>query len=104
MSKFQDFLSTFFVTDDSIQTQAEVAAAQQAALDRQRAEGKRGLLDYWSLSREVGKAGTANRDYVDDNDNPLAIVPWWIWLAAAGAAFWYLGGFTWLRGILARRS
>ena len=102
MSKLVDYLSTYFVSDDSIQTQKEVAVAQQAALDRQYAEGKRGLFDYWSMSSEVKAAGDANARYVAENDNPLSIVPWWMWAAVVIAAFWYLGGFIWLKGILAR--
>lgn len=34
----------------------------------------------------------------------LAFVPWWAWLVGAGAVFYYLGGFVYLRGILAKRS
>ncbi len=103
MSKLTDYFSTWFVTDDSIQTQAEVAAAQQAALDRQRAEGKRGWLEHWSLSREIKAAGDASQRYVEDNDNPFAVVPWWIYAAAIVGIFWYLGGFGLLRGILNRK-
>ena len=104
MSKLVDYLSTWFVSDDSIQTQREVADAQQAILDRQYSEGKRGMFEYWGLSGEISDAGTANADYVDENDNPLRIVPWWGWLALAGVVFWYLGGFTYLRGILAKKA
>jgi len=34
----------------------------------------------------------------------LAFVPWWGWIIGAGAVFYYLGGFVYLRGILAKRS
>lgn len=33
----------------------------------------------------------------------LSFVPWWGWIVAAGVVFHYLGGFVYLRGILARR-
>lgn len=33
----------------------------------------------------------------------FAFIPWWGWLAGLGAIVWYLGGFTYLRGILAKR-
>lgn len=29
-------------------------------------------------------------------------IPWQVWLLAAVAAFWYLGGFVYLRGIMAK--
>lgn len=32
----------------------------------------------------------------------LGIVPWWGWVALAGAVFWYLGGAVWARGALNR--
>lgn len=33
----------------------------------------------------------------------LAWVPWWGWLIGAGVVFWWLGGASMLRGILARK-
>lgn len=33
----------------------------------------------------------------------LSFVPWWGWLIGAGVAFGYLGGWTYLRGIMAKR-
>ena len=33
----------------------------------------------------------------------LSFIPWWGWVALLGVGFWYLGGFVYLRGILARR-
>lgn len=102
MSKLVDYLSTWYVSDDAIQDERDRDLAQQAILDRQYAEGKRGLFSYYGLSSEV--KGNGLEEYVDDNDNILRIVPWWIWLAVAVGAFWYLGGFTYLRGILARQK
>lgn len=34
----------------------------------------------------------------------LGFIPWWGWLIGVGVVFGYLGGFTWIKGILARRS
>ena len=34
----------------------------------------------------------------------LAFVPWWAWIVGAGVGFYYLGGFIYLRGILAKRA
>lgn len=30
-------------------------------------------------------------------------LPWWVWVGGLGVLVWYLGGFTWLRGALAKR-
>ena len=104
MSKLVDYLSTWFISDDELQTHKDVAAAQQAILDRQVNEGKRGFFEYISLSSEVQAAGSDLAKYRDKNDNPLSVVPWWVWVALVGCALWYLGGFTWLRGSLARKT
>ena len=103
MSSIADWLAAKFITQDSIDTQAEVAAAQQRELDRQYSEGKRGFFEYYGLSREVQNAGVANQKFVDDNSNIFATVPWWVWVSLIGCAFWYLGGFVYLRGILAKK-
>jgi hypothetical protein len=103
MPSLTDYLSTWFISDEQIQTHKDVADAQQAILDRQYDEGKRGVIDYLSLSNEVQNAGTELEEYRDENDNILGVIPWWIWLALAGVAFWYLGGFIWIRNILAKR-
>lgn len=107
MSTLVDYLSTRFVTQDSIDTQKQVADAQQAILDRQYAEGKRNVFDYYNLSSEVQAAGTANQKYVDENGGAfgfLKIIPWWLWLLVIGGIFFYIGGFSWLRNILKKKS
>jgi len=103
MSKLDDYLSTWFITQDSIDTQKQVADAQQAIVDRQYAEGKRNVFDYYSLSSEIQAAGTANQKYVDENGGVfgfLKIIPWWVWPLAVLAVFYYIGGFSWLRNII----
>ena len=47
----------FFITADQEQTAAEVAAAQQSILDRQRDEGKVGAAKYLQLSSEKAPEG-----------------------------------------------
>lgn len=104
MSKFIDYLSTFFIADDEIATHKAVSEAQQAIIDRQHAEGKRGFFEYVSLSKEVQAAGSDLSKYRDKNDDIIKVVPFWAWVALAIAAFAYLGGFKWLKGILAKKS
>lgn len=104
MTTLVDYLSTWFISDEEIATHKTVADAQQVIIDRQMREGKRGFFEYLSLTKEVQAAGSDLGKYRDKNDNPLSVVPWWMWLAAAVAAFWYLGGLTWLKGSLARKK
>lgn len=33
----------------------------------------------------------------------LSFIPWWGWLIAAGVVWGYIGGWTYLRGIMARK-
>jgi hypothetical protein len=94
-----------FISDADVQTHADVAAAQKAELDRQRDEGKRGLLDYWNLSGEIADAGSYAGDFKAKNSGIFGfakIIPWWLWLGAIVAGFWYLGGFVFLKGILSK--
>lgn len=107
MGKITDWLAaTLYTRDEDIQTHRDVAASQSAAVDRQRDEGKRGWLETSALKSEIGSAGDYQSDFKEENSGALAFaftVPWWIWFALAGGAFWYLGGFLWLKGILARK-
>lgn len=103
MASLVDYLSTWFISDEEIAMREEVAAAQQARLDQLQREGKVDAIRYITLSGEVQEAGTMQRDYRDENDNFFAVIPWWIYLGAGLAIFFYLGGFIWLRGILARK-
>lgn len=103
MKSLVDYLSTWFISDEDIATHQKVADAQQQIADRQYADGTLGTLDYWLLSDEIGNAGNYLGDYKAENDNPLRVVPWWLWVGGIVAVFWYLGGFTYFRGILAKR-
>ena len=102
MASFTDWLArTFFITQDQEDTAAEVAAAQQTILDRQRDEGKVGAIKYLTLSSEIadtgatyydeqlGKSGVAGVPAV--GLNILGKVPWWIWpivIVVAVIYFW----------------
>lgn len=99
--------ATFFTPEDEVQMHKDVAAAQQAILDRQYAEGKRGMFEYWGLSSDIKDAGSYQADFVAENSGLggfLKSIPWWVYLAGAVALFVWLGGLVWLKGILARRA
>lgn len=105
MASFTDWLAAkFFVSEEDKQTHADVAAAQQRNNDRQYAEGKIGLLDYYGNAKDIANAGRDLQTFQDNNSSLFMTVPWWIWLTLLLAGFWYLGGFIWLKGILARRT
>ena len=55
-------------------------------------------------ARAEGIFGTPLRVLGKVLSSTLFAIPMWVWLVAAGVAFWYLGGFTWLRGSLAKRK
>lgn len=96
MSSFTDWLAgTFFTSDDDIQTHKDVAAAQQAILDRQLDEGKVNALDYSATTAAIKDAGNYLGYFKADNSGALSLlstVPWWVWAAAAGGAFLYFDG------------
>ncbi len=97
--------ATFFVSEEDAQMHKDVAAAQQAIVDRQYAEGKRGVFDYLGLSSDIKKAGDYTADFKEKNSGLGALlltVPWWIWAALLALAFWWVGGFYWIRNILKR--
>jgi len=50
-----------------------------------------------------GAAGAVKGVIKTPFDFLFQALPWEIWVIAAGVAFFYLGGFTYLRGILAKR-
>jgi hypothetical protein len=100
MSTLTDWLAaTFYVSDADVQTHADVAAAQQAEIDRQYSEGKRNVSDYLSLSDEIQTAGSERVDYKRANSGVwgfMKALPWWFWIIVILVPFGYLGGFAWL--------
>ena|ERR1044071_879486 len=94
MADFTDWLArTFFISEEQEQTSAQVAAAQQAILDRQRDEGKVGAVKYLKLSGEIADTGT---QYFDEQlgKKGLAgvpsLIPWWVYLLViVGLAFYF---------------
>ena len=99
--------ANLYISNDELQMRKDVAAAQQAEVDRQFAEGKISFLSDLSLSADIQDAGSSEQKFVDANSGVggfLKIVPWWFWIAAIIAAFWYLGGFSYLRGILKKKT
>jgi len=111
MASFTDWLArTFFISAEQEETAAQVAAAQQTILDRQRDEGKVGPIKYLTLSSEIadtgatyydeqlGKSGTAGLPAV--GLNILGKIPWWAWPIIIGAAVIYF--WPVLRPLLSR--
>lgn len=106
---FVNWASTKFISQDEQQMHNDVAAAQQARLNDQLNEGKRDMFNYLGLSNQVQAAGNMEADYIAENGSfgnvitaALGKVPLWLWLVVGIVVFWWLGGFIWLRGILAK--
>lgn len=94
MASFTDWLArNFFVSEEQEQTSAEVAAAQQAILDRQRDEGRLDPLRYLSMTEEVRNTGTVFFDQELGHRGLrglLGTVPWWVWpLLVAGLVIYF---------------
>jgi len=108
MADFTDWLArNFFITADQEQTAADVAAAQQSILDRQRDEGKVGAAKYLQLSSEIKDTGAQFFDeQLGKKGVPglVATVPWWVWAAiVAGALIWFWPILRPLAGKLSKR-
>ena len=48
--------------------------------------------------------GAVKRTIPGPLDWILGALPWHVWVGLAVAAFWYLGGFVYLKGIIARKA
>jgi hypothetical protein len=106
---FTDWLSTKYISDDELAWREQVAADQQAAIDRQYGEGRRDLFEYLDLSSQVEDAGNMEKDYIAEKGSfgsviwaAFGTVPFWAWILAALALAWYLGAFSRLKGVLAK--
>ena len=125
--RIADKVSGYFVTQDSIDTAQQVAAAQQAELDRQREAQLISDAEYARLSAQDAANATALQDYqaahediggaagelisgtgevighgVDAAGKTIGktiwnAVPWWLWILAGAVAFFYFGGGAILR-------
>ncbi len=91
-----DKTSGYFVEQDAVDTARQVADAQHTVLDRQKEEGKVGLLEYNRLNSEIEGAGTNLRDYKEEHSDIAGIVPmkWKVIIASVIVLglFFYLGG------------
>ena len=107
--KLGEFLysNTSSELEDNAALHEEVARGQKAQLDRRYDEGKVGWLDYFGRRGEIADAGSMTRDYQEKTGSPWHVIlgiPWYVWVVVLCAAFWYLGGFLWLKGILAKNK
>lgn len=109
LDKIGEWLYGNFSTEleDNAKTHEENAIAQQEDLDRSAERGNVGFFKYVELSSEISESGGATRGAqkkMGSTANLLSGVPWWVWAIIGGAAFVYLGGHTWLKGILAKNK
>lgn len=84
-------------TEEDIATARQVAAGQQAILDRQAREGRVGYLEYAQMSAEIDNSDEIISDYRDKKDDFVRVLPWWAWvLIGLGVfgVFLYFGGWT----------
>lgn len=87
-----DYFSTWFISDDELAMRREVAEAQQVALDRRfENSGREDFVRYLGLSNDIQAGGDMQADYRKKHDNPLRVVPWWLWLVGAVVVLWYSG-------------
>jgi len=104
MPSFTDWLArNLFISEEQERVSAEVAANQQAILDRQLREGKVDLVEYIDTSEDIADTGTTFFDKeLGKRGVPalLATVPWWVWVLGAIAIAIYLGPV--LRPVLKR--
>lgn len=97
-----DYFSGFFISDDQVATEQQVADAQAARLREQYSQGKISLWRYLDLTGDALEAGNGQENYRDDNSGFLRVIPWWVWLVAVGLIAWQIGGFVWLKNRLAK--
>lgn len=107
--KIGEWLYSNFSTefDANAKTHEQVAIAQQERLDASAERGNVGFFKYVEMSSEITDAGGMTRSaqkQMGSTANLLSGVPWWVWALIGGAAFVYLGGHTWLKGILAKKT
>jgi hypothetical protein len=104
MASFTDWLAaTFFVSDEDVQLHKDVAAAQQANLDRSLAAGRVGYADYYQTTRDIADAGNYTAEFDKKNSGTFALLktfPLWVWLAVLVGAWVWLGmpGLSQLKG------
>ena len=82
MASLTDWLAaTFFISDEEVKLHQDVAAAQQANLDRSLSEGRVDYGTYYETSRDIDEAGSAVAKFDKKNSGALALLstlPWWV--------------------------
>ena len=110
LDKFSDYLVATFSPEDTAYHK-DVAAAQQAQINRQLSEGKIDVLTYGTETGQIDYAANIASDYEKQNSGVFAflkLIPWWVWLALAlwlASQFGLFGkakakGLTWLKAKL----
>jgi hypothetical protein len=95
MATFTDWLAaTFYTSDAEVQLHQDVAAAQQANLDKSLAAGRVDYGTYYATTRDIASAGNQTGDFKAKNSGVLAFLstfPWWFWPLVIGGLWFYLG-------------
>lgn len=92
--------------EDYSQTQQQVGAVQQQRNEDRYKGGTISPQEYYRRNDLIQDSKDATAEYQAKTGSVwhvLGGVPWYVWAALAGVAFWYLGGFVWVRNILAKR-
>ena len=104
MASFTDWLAaTFYTSDEEVQLHQDVAAAQQANLDRSLEAGRVDYGTYYQTSRDIDDAGNYTADFDRKNSGTFALLktlPWWLWAVVIIGAWVWLGmpGLSHLKG------
>jgi len=110
MASLTDWLArTFFISQDAEDTSNQVQAAQQAQYNQELAQGKLAPQTAIVLQDQITNEGTTFFDQQLGKSGAaglpgLAFSYWYIWLAIGVAAFLWLGGWEWVRGILDKKK
>ncbi len=104
MATLTDWLAaTFYTSDEEVQLHKDVAAAQQANLDKSLAAGRVDYPTYYGTTRDISEAGRYTENFAQKNSGTLAFLstfPWWFWPLVIGGLWFYLGmpGLSQLKG------
>lgn len=103
MASFNDWLTGLFIKQEDVDTAHEVAAGQDAIIERQHDDGVIDDREYRETKHDIADAG----DYLDREKNKapslLGTVPWWVWAILAVCVVGYFGA-PFLPAWLAARS
>ena len=90
-----------YVDDEEEQLYADLQKQNEAKLDEQFEDGKIGPVRYYQNSSLNNSLTDGYEDLGNKGVGGLfKLVPWYVWVLGALALFFYLGGFSRLKGVL----